>query len=544
MKFDDILYHLGEFGRYQKRLYILLCLPAISVGGFMMGLVLTMETPKHRCKIPFYHNDTYEIQSTYHKHLVNLTIPKSDDETLEYSQCHIYVSSGAGNLNPANFTREKCTEWVYETSEFKSTFTSEHNLVCDDALLTSHAKMIFYFGVLVGDLVFGVLADTIGRKKALYVTFVILLASAFGVCWAPEFISFVILQFIIGAANHGAFMICCVLGLEMVGPSKRVWAGIVIHAFFALGLVYLAGAGYLLRDWQYISLAVAGPCVFYLSYWWIVPESPRWLISQGRESEAEDIIRKVAKVNKVKIDEKLLKVSDDDDKSSEGRIWHLFSNRVMLVRTLILFFNWAIVSMMYYGVTMHAGNMGGDFYLNFFLLAVVEFPAYSLAIFLLDRIGRKKLHCSFMVLGGLACLSTIFPVLFGDKSIQPLTLALAIVGKIGSAGAFGVVYVFSAELFPTVVRNAGMGASSCIARVGGMLAPYVASSGDLVGGKFGQALPLVIFGAASVTAGLLCLLLPETLNKKLPESIEDGIKFGRSTEKEKEEISISKSTKL
>lgn len=61
-------------------------------------------------------------------------------------------------------------------------------------------------------------------------------------------------------------------------------------------------------------------------------------------------------------------------------------------------------------------------------------------------------------------------------AIQPLTLALAIVGKIGSAGAFGVVYVFSAELFPTVVRNAGMGASSCIARVGGMLAPYVASS--------------------------------------------------------------------
>ena len=82
--------------------------------------------------------------------------------------------------------------------------------------------------------------------------------------------------------------------------------------------------------------------------------------------------------------------------------------------------------MMYYGVTMHAGNMGGDFYLNFFLLAVVEFPAYSLSIFLLDRIGRKKLHCSFMVVGGLACLSTIFPVLYGDKCKECVLYALKI----------------------------------------------------------------------------------------------------------------------
>ena len=60
--------------------------------------------------------------------------------------------------------------------------------------------------------------------------------------------------------------------------------------------------------------------------------------------------------------------------------------------------------------------------------------------------------------------------------LEPVTLTLAIIGKIGSSGAFGVIYVFSAELFPTVVRNAGMGASSCVARIGGMLAPYVAKS--------------------------------------------------------------------
>lgn len=62
------------------------------------------------------------------------------------------------------------------------------------------------------------------------------------------------------------------------------------------------------------------------------------------------------------------------------------------------------------------------------------------------------------------------------SALEPLTIALALVGKLGPAGAFGVIYVFSAELYPTVLRNAGMGASSCVARFGGMAAPYVAKT--------------------------------------------------------------------
>ena len=60
--------------------------------------------------------------------------------------------------------------------------------------------------------------------------------------------------------------------------------------------------------------------------------------------------------------------------------------------------------------------------------------------------------------------------------LQPLTLTLAIIGKMGSAAAFGLIYIYSLELYPTVVRNGGMGLSSCVGRIGSMLAPYVAQS--------------------------------------------------------------------
>ncbi|KAH3852055.1 hypothetical protein DPMN_094550 [Dreissena polymorpha] len=77
--------------------------------------------------------------------------------------------------------------------------------------------------------------------------------------------------------------------------------------------------------------------------------------------------------------------------------------------------------------------------------------------------------------GSLRCYEEDSSCITSD--LRWLTITLAMVGKLGASGAFAVIYVFSAELYPTVLRNSGMGASSCCARVGGMIAPYIA---DLV----------------------------------------------------------------
>ncbi|KAK3593126.1 hypothetical protein CHS0354_018254 [Potamilus streckersoni] len=287
------------------------------------------------------------------------------------------------------------------------------NLVCDDVYLQSLASMLFFAGVLVGAFFFGFLSDKIGRKKTLYVSFILMLISTVALTWAPNYAAFVSLRFFVGASASGIFITAYIISMELVGPSKRLWAGFGSMYFFAIGLLVVGGIAYGVRDWKYIELITSCSCAAYLLYWWFIPESPRWLISKGRIQEAEAILHKAAKVNKVTLPEKIFDKDTLNTKVTEGKLWDLFSSKVLLLRTLIIFFNWMVVSMVYYGLSLNTGNLGGDFYLNFIISGLVEFPADTLCILLLNRLGRKNLHCGSMLLGGIGCLCTIFTVLYG-----------------------------------------------------------------------------------------------------------------------------------
>ncbi|KAJ8316719.1 hypothetical protein KUTeg_005729 [Tegillarca granosa] len=413
---------------------------SIYSGIYITMSVFILGEPKHKCSLPGYNNDSYNIQSDFHTELVDMYIPLPTEKKKDYEDCHVYQT----NI---------------------STYIS-HN----------HTR--------------------IGRKKAIQLSFILVTATAISLAFSPNYIVFVILYFLLGAANAGVFTTRFVIGLELVGPTKRKFVGIATNYFFAIGLLVLAGVGYLLRDWQYILLALSAPTVL------LIPESPRWLLSQGRITEANEIVRKAAKVNKVTLPEKIFDKSEAETPANN------------------------MLSMTYYGLSLNTGNLGGNFFLNLAISGLVEIPAYTLAILFLDRLGRKKCHSFSMILGGAACLSTIFSITYGGESLQGVTTALAMIGKLGSSAAFSIIYVFSAELFPTVVRNAGIGASSCCARIGVMAAPYIVDSTKMIKSDFGQSVPLVVFGAASVFAGLLSLLLPETLGQHLPETLEDGKLFG------------------
>lgn len=102
-----------------------------------------------------------------------------------------------------------------------------------------------------------------------------------------------------------------------------------------------------------------------------------------------------------------------------------------------------------------------------------------------------------------------------------IIVSLSLLGKFGISAAFAVVFIYSAELFPTDYRSVGVGSCSMFARVGGILAPHIASLSHVY-----KPLPLLIFGFLSITSGCLIVLMPETMGCDLPQTLQESEDFG------------------
>merc|ERR1712083_1016113 len=144
---------------------------------------------------------------------------------------------------------------------------------------------------------------------------------------------------------------------------------------------------------------------------------------------------------------------------------------------------------------------------------------------LLARLGRVKCYSGTFIAGGICCclVALVTSVTSGQGWAIALSVAMGIVGKFLISMTFAIAYLYTAELFPTKVRNVAVGTASTFARIGSISAPYIV---DLLGAAH-AGIPVVIFGIAATSAGLFSLMLPETLNKKLPESVAEVERAGR-----------------
>lgn len=530
MGYEDLFTYVGDFGRYQKRIYFLLCLTAITCGFHKLAGPFLMAVPDHRCRLPF-----ETVNATFPDTRANSTMlfPK-DILSGKPSKCERFdvnfTDEYMNSLKPAN-THVACDDFVYDYTKYKSSTVIEWTMVCGRTWMRATSDALFMMGVLLGSIVFGQMSDKWGRKPVFFASLV--LQVIFGVLAgvAPDYITYTTARMVIGATTSGVFLVSYVLAMEMVGPSRRLFAGVAVMMFFSFGYILTAAFAYYFTDWREFQIAITLPGLVFMCYHWFIPESARWLLSKNRKDEAMEVIRAVAKENKVTVPQEVLDSIRDEQKEEKNSnepqpsLLDMFRYPNLRKKTLLIFFSWFVNSATYYGLSWNTSNLGGNDLLNFIISGAVEFPAYTFLLFTLNRWGRRNILCGCMLMSGLMLLlSTVVP-----ESHNYLVIILAMAGKMAITSSYGTVYIFTAEQFPTPVRNVGLGASSMMARVGGILAPYI----NALSVKW-QPLPLIIFGAMAFLSGLMSLLLPETLNKKLPETIAEGERFGKKAKSGKD----------
>lgn len=168
--------------------------------------------------------------------------------------------------------------------------------------------------------------------------------------------------------------------------------------------------------------------------------------------------------------------------------------------------------MCYYGLSMNATSLAGSPYLNFVLVSLVEIPGYLLSYFTMQKIGRKWSVSVALIFAGISLVIAPF------VHQKPYKTVLFLAGKIGVTCAFGTIYLYTTELYPTSVRTAGVGISSMCGRIGAIVSPYIALLATDA-----PWLPLVLFGIFALVSGALTVFLPETLGKDLPDSLAQAL---------------------
>ncbi|XP_055791515.1 solute carrier family 22 member 6 [Salvelinus fontinalis] len=535
MGFADLLNDVGGFGRFQWIHVTLLSIPGLLMASQNLLNNFTAGMPGHHCTIPnrtsIASSQNMSLSEVDDRELLRAFIPMDASGT-KLSKCTRYVEAQWQLLesnvsvigHQANFSQletEICLDgWTYDKTEFLSTVVSEWDLVCTLRPMKQMSQTIYMGGVLAGAIIFGGLSDRFGRKALLIWSYFQL--ATLGTCTAftPSFMTYCILRFMTGMAVSGVILNTVSLKVEWIPTKSRTLVGTLSSFFFTFGQMVLAGIAHSLRDWRKLQVAVCAPFFLFFLYSWWYSESARWLVLNRRSDEALKHIHRVARINrKPEMVEKItLEVlecqmhKEVQSSKTTHTAYDLIRTTVMRRISLCLMVVWFSTSFAYYGLAMDLQKFGVNIYLIQIIFGLVDFPAKLVALGSLTFLGRRITQGTCLLMSALM----IFANIFVPTDMQSIRTTLACLGKAFTSASFTCIYLFTGELYPTVIRQTGMGFTSTMARVGSMAAPAVLILEEML-----PALPSMIYGGAAVVAGIIAFFLPETLNIPLPDTIED-----------------------
>ncbi|XP_051954808.1 solute carrier family 22 member 16-like [Xyrauchen texanus] len=544
---ERLFEELGHFKRFQACVYFAAIFQAISCGIHYLASVFLVETPKFICDAPpnitdvLYGNHSstslIDIWTHYKPGAGPVVVQTARGDQWELSSCFKTLRVDAINFQYeffGNKTVVSCSGFVYDHSEVQQSIVTEWDLVCEKEWLAKLTQPTFMLGVLIGALVFGDIADRIGRRPILIATSLCQFAFGILVAFTGNYYLFVAMRFLLATVSSGYLVVVFVYVTEFTGNKVRTWTSMHVHAAFAVGIMIVALVGYLVRVWWiYQILLTLSTCPFLL-FCWKLPETPFYLMAKGQYKEAQELLDTITHFNGLPPTLKVSDLKEESDgalltgnrKAMEAEkklsILDMFGSLKMACRSATCWAIWFIGSLGYYVFSLGSVNLGGNQYMNLFLAGAVEIPSYLIGCFAMDQVGRKKTCVPALLLSGVACMLIIMV----PQDIEALAIVLSMTGKFAIAIAFGLVYLYTCELYPTMIRSLAVGSGSMMCRVGSVVAPFCVYLADTW-----IYLPQLIVGILAFITGILTMFLPETLGQPLTSTLEEAEALGSKPSK-------------
>ncbi|XP_077294654.1 solute carrier family 22 member 13-like [Arctopsyche grandis] len=509
---DTMLEKAGDFGRYQVFLMVLFSIVNLVSAFHYFSQTFISVIPEHWCNITELQDFT-EINETTAIGIREMVMQLKDPN--------------CNRFDPFNESMKCDTGWIYNRDNGFESIVSELNWVCDDDWKPVLGQSTFFIGSVLGTLVLGVLSDRIGRLPVLCIANFLALVGNISTIFAVSLPTFATFRFLSGLATDSNFVMMYIIVMEYVRPSMRTMGlNLCIGVFYCIGCVAVPLVAMALGTWRRFLMATSLPITVVLGYYFVVPESAQWLVSRGRAEEAAQCFKTIAKINGRQLSSSTLDAfieSSKETKSSNKSpsLLGLFATPRLRKKTCILIFKSMVLTLCYDAISRNINGLGFSPFLVFSLSSLTILPSCIIILLLQDKIGRKAMASSSLLISGLFTAIAGVLLSLNGKADPLLTASIAALGRLGVNVAYNSGAQYAAELIPTEVRGQGVAA----VHVAGYAATFF-SSYILYLGTFSLAIPPLLLGSLSVLCAALCLLLPETLGRSLPTTLEDGEEFG------------------